>query len=207
MARPTINNGPCSVDGCDKKAKARGWCSAHHEQWRKHGRIIVVKGHASPGEPQKFIEDVALKFTADECLIWPFGRISTGYGICGQKLAHRIVCERVNGPPPSNIHEAAHSCGKGHLGCCNPKHLRWATPIENANDRYIHGTQHRGERTHGSVLTESDVLKIYELKGKNQTEIARMFGVSSSAISAIQNGRNWGWLTSANDNRKESKAA
>jgi hypothetical protein len=27
----------CSVPGCDKRAKTRGWCSAHYERWRLHG--------------------------------------------------------------------------------------------------------------------------------------------------------------------------
>jgi hypothetical protein len=27
----------CSVDGCPKLAKTRGWCSAHYERWRRNG--------------------------------------------------------------------------------------------------------------------------------------------------------------------------
>lgn len=27
----------CSVDGCEKRAKTRGWCSAHYERWRRNG--------------------------------------------------------------------------------------------------------------------------------------------------------------------------
>jgi hypothetical protein len=28
---------PCSIDGCAKPAKCRGWCSTHYQRWRTHG--------------------------------------------------------------------------------------------------------------------------------------------------------------------------
>lgn len=37
----------CSVEGCHKRAKTRGWCSAHYERWRRNG---VVGG---PGDARK----------------------------------------------------------------------------------------------------------------------------------------------------------
>ena len=27
----------CSVDGCERPVKARGWCAMHHQRWLKHG--------------------------------------------------------------------------------------------------------------------------------------------------------------------------
>lgn len=27
----------CSVDGCDRPAEGRGWCSSHYARWRRHG--------------------------------------------------------------------------------------------------------------------------------------------------------------------------
>lgn len=58
-------------------------------------------------------------------------------------IVARMVCEEVNGPPPTPAHQAAHSCGKGHLGCITPQHLRWATQVENEADKLIHGTHNR----------------------------------------------------------------
>lgn len=29
----------CSVSGCEKKARTRGWCSGHYERWLKHGDV------------------------------------------------------------------------------------------------------------------------------------------------------------------------
>jgi hypothetical protein len=28
---------PCSIDGCQKVAKSRGWCSTHYARWQVYG--------------------------------------------------------------------------------------------------------------------------------------------------------------------------
>lgn len=30
---------PCSVDGCDRPSKARGWCNAHYLRWKRYGDL------------------------------------------------------------------------------------------------------------------------------------------------------------------------
>ncbi len=30
-------NGVCSADGCERKARARGWCEKHYQRWRRNG--------------------------------------------------------------------------------------------------------------------------------------------------------------------------
>ncbi|MBT1630442.1 hypothetical protein [Curtobacterium flaccumfaciens] len=32
----------CSIDGCDKPVRARGWCTTHHQRWRVHGDPGIV---------------------------------------------------------------------------------------------------------------------------------------------------------------------
>jgi len=66
-------------------------------------------------------------YDGEECLIWPFSGNHQGYGHLGYfgkvVKAHRLMCILAHGEPPTPEHHAAHSCGRGHLGCVHPGHL------------------------------------------------------------------------------------
>src|SRR5690606_20841041 len=95
-------------------------------------------------------------------------------------------------PRPTPRHEAAHSCGNGHLGCCNPRHLRWASHVANMADKVEHGTHQIGEKHGMARLTENDVRYIRKMRGKvSQQKVAAQFGVTFSAISCVQRRATW----------------
>lgn len=188
----------CSVEGCGKPHEARGWCNAHYRRFRAHGDPLG--GGTRNGEPLAFLETVVFSFEGEECLPWPYGSTSEGYGLINingkKRLATRVVCEHEHGPPPTPEHQAAHNCGKGHLGCVNPRHLRWTTRKENYDDRLIHGTVSRGERNGLAKLTEAQVLEI-RASQKPQSQLAAEYGVAQSNISQIKSRKNWAWLEDA----------
>ena len=121
------------------------------------------------------------------CLIWPFTRAQNGYPIAGGDGAvrpTRIMCEHWNGPPPSEEHQAAHSCDNGHLGCINPWHLSWKTPSENQKDR----KNSVGIRK----LTPAEVDEIRSMKSRERTvDTAARFNVTEANIRQIQAGKTW----------------
>lgn len=130
-------------------------------------------------------------YDGDGCLIWPFARLKNGYGTLAYlgdcHYAHRFMCELVNGPPPSPLHETAHSCGKGHEGCAHPKHLSWKTKSGNMLDSKRHGTHIRSRRNR---LKPEQVAHIRALKGTmTQAEIAGMFKISEPTVRDIYLGR------------------
>lgn len=154
----------------------------------------------SPGELIRFIHEVALRYTGNECLTWPFGKVSKGYGLVsidGKKVvASRYVCELAHGAPPTPKHDAAHSCGKGDEGCITQSHLSWKTRAENMADKLIHGSHNRGERHNMVKLTEAEAREILSLKGiETQRATAARLGITRSNVSAIHRGKSWAWLS------------
>lgn len=130
--------------------------------------------------------------SGDECLIWPFGRMDKGYGQVkyGDKIgkAHRVMCILAHGEPPSPTHHAAHSCGKGHEGCVNPRHLSWKTPRENRIDSNLHGT---GNVPKPRRLTFDQVQEIRGKGDKTLKVLSEEYGVHPDTISRVRRGKFW----------------
>jgi hypothetical protein len=185
----------CLVQDCDNDVFKKGYCSSHYHRVSRYGDPLM--GRTSPGEPEKFLQQ-ALSSNTDDCIDWPYAKAGAGYGVIqfGEGLrfyVHRFICETVKGVAPSDVHQAAHSCGRGAEGCINPRHLRWATPAENIADKFEHGTTGRGEKGGMAKLTDRQVLEIRELRSKGETEknVSKIFNVSRSQISRITKRENW----------------
>jgi len=103
----------------------------------------------------------------------------------------RLVLLSFVGPCPDGM-EARHKDG-------NPKNNRlnnlcWDTPKNNQGDRFIHGTDTRGEGNGRSVLTWGLVKQIREryLDGNvSQKQLSVEYGVSHSVINKIVNNKSW----------------
>lgn len=193
----SIATGICSIECCCKPTIAKGLCAAHYRRLQRHGS--PYGGSTAIGAPKLLLDEVVLPYEGDECLFWPFARHDSGYGqihLDGKLVrVHRFLCEKRNGPPPTPRHVAAHSCGKGHLGCVTNRHLRWATHKENSADQVIHGTVNNGQRNGLAKLTEQDVLFIRSAASNmTQPEIAKVVGIHPSHVSEIIRRKCWGWL-------------
>lgn len=139
-----------------------------------------------------------LDYTGDECLTWPFFIDHKGYGrIRVNKVHHtaaRVLCEMVNGPPPTPKHEAAHTCGRGHEGCVTPNHLVWATKRENENHKQLHGRVRSGERNPLAKLTADKVREIRRgCTGRlgEKKEFAQRFGIKQSTVTNLLTRKTW----------------
>lgn len=187
----------CGVSDCEGNAHysssgARGYCGRHRYRLLKHGH--PEGGRTQPGVPEQYLNGTVKTYRKDDCLVWPYARNSAGYGhliVNGRDtLVHRIACEAKHGPAPTPKHHAAHSCGKGHEGCCNPQHLRWATPRENLSDKNVHGTLNFGESHGASKLTDDQVNEIRASDDGRQV-LAKRYGVDPANINAIRDRKTW----------------
>jgi hypothetical protein len=191
----------CSIPDCGKtvRVKSRGWCNAHWIRWSRYGDPLL--GQRPRDAAYNFIQKVAVPHKdKTACLIWTFTKTGDGYGRLGlngeRVAAHRFVCEAVNGKPPTPNHEAAHSCGNGHIGCVNPHHLSWKTRSENFADKLLHDTHNRGERNGHASITEAQARKVLSLKGRaSRVEISRITGVTPTNVTHIHKGNSWRWLS------------
>jgi hypothetical protein len=147
----------CKFPGCDNqnpKRFRRGYCGKHYDRFLRSGDPAGLR--TENGKALKFFNEVVLVCTDDTCLIWPFHRMKNGY--CQfhydgtMRLVHRAAYQVISGEPIPKGMEVAHSCGNGHLGCVNPKHLSLKTPLQNTHDKFAHGTVTMGEKVHWAKL-------------------------------------------------------
>jgi hypothetical protein len=87
-------------------------------------------------------------YDGDKCLLFPFRTAINPRGVVTYNFkptpAHRAMCIHVHKLPKDEAKTktmALHSCGNGHLGCVNPKHLYWGDQSDNAKDARRHATE------------------------------------------------------------------
>lgn len=121
----------CSIDGCDRRAKARGWCGAHYMHWHTYGDPVAAP---RPTTEERLLAQVihGPEFKGEPCWEWQGTRHPSGYGqlsVDGRhRYTHRLAWELFRGPIPEGLH-IDHLCE--NKSCCNPAHLEPVTPAVN----------------------------------------------------------------------------
>lgn len=130
----------------------------------------------------------------DGCIEWQGARDPNGYGrltIQRHSLyAHRWTWEQAYGAIPKGLC-VCHKCD--NPSCINLDHLWLGTHQENMADSSSKGRARGGRHgmQHGlHKLTDEQVREI-RTSTDTQTTLAKRYGVSQSAVSAIRTGKTW----------------
>lgn len=201
--------GTCSVDGCGKPVKARGWCAAHYQRW--------VRYRDSSTDSQRHA--VVAKCSVEKC-----EKRSESRGFCA---AHYKAWRRHGDPTIKKNNSIRRPCSAE--GClrlttrtyCNahetrlrrygdanfkpPKVSDGQCEVEGCNRRaYVgnlcraHHARSRRSKDTGIadlpvMLTESQLLFIRQSRGLIRREdLATQLGIDVHTVIAVQAGRNWG---------------
>jgi hypothetical protein len=190
----------CSIPECGKATYCRGWCVGHYRRVFRYGSPHSGgKARPSKGTVREYLHDIVLQYDGEDCLLWPYAKSREGYAKVTidqvSQLVSRYVCTSVHGDPLGEL-DAAHSCGKGHLGCVTKKHLSWKTRSDNNLDKVMHDTHNRGERNPNAVLTETQARFILSQRDKlSYRALARMLGANPATVHSVLKGRSWAWLS------------
>ncbi len=98
---------------------------------------------------------------------------------------HRLVLETFVGPCPPGM-QCRHLDGNSQNNRLD--NLCWGTPKEDAEDKRRHGTLLVGSKNHASKLSyeiAEEMRRLYATGDYKQSDIASMFGVTQSAVSAV----------------------
>lgn len=151
----------CSVSGCERKHKGRGYCSLHLDRLRRSAPLGGPElyppgtGRLSPNE--RFWAKVEKTPT---CWLWRGALTSGGYGNFvihrGTNVAaHRFAYELLVGPIPEGL-VLDHLCRLPL--CVNPEHLEPVTERENIR---------RGDAPTAILSRENRCAKGHRLTGSN----------------------------------------
>ncbi len=165
----------------------------HHRPEARRGNQYT----AHPLSPAERFWKKVDKSEPDGCWLWTGGLNEWGYGtfrgVDDQTwLAHRFSWVLEHGDVPEETPCVLHRCDTPR--CVRPDHLWLGTNAENMADRDRKGRQQQGERHHFAKLTEQQVSEIrrrWQEGDATQVQMAREYGVSTTAINSIVHARKW----------------
>src|SRR5690349_23871335 len=110
----------CSIDECDRKVFARGWCGVHYKRWYRHGDPLAEVNRRAPDgatleERLRYVGWTARTVRPDlgPCWEWAGLRDPKGYGRVwdGERVAAAHRAAFLTWVGPLAAHEnACHHC-------------------------------------------------------------------------------------------------
>lgn len=188
--------GTCTVTGCDVPHVAKGYCDRHYRRWRR-GQEVTAEP-LTRADRLQWLADLAVD-PPDDCVEWPWSRRRNGYGLLSVGryfiAASHLALEASGRPKPGAPRDnALHSCD--NPPCVNPRHLRWGTSADNAQERRDRGRQssRKGTANGRAIIDQAkadEIRAVRASEGLTYREIGLRYGVSASAVAFVVKGLRW----------------
>jgi len=203
----------CSIDGCERISRARGWCKMHWKRWRTHGDPLVASlPRATVPAVERFWPKVSKELGQGpwgDCWEWAANRHPQGYGLFWAHpkdvCAHRFSFELANGPIPEGM-EICHRCD--NPPCVRPSHLFLGTHADNMADcaakgRAAKGERNgrhtkpastvRGERSGRCKIDDRQLIELRKLssEGWSTRDLSARFGITTKHVCFIRARPEW----------------
>jgi len=156
-------------------------------------------GRSKDFESEEYIKESierfykSIKINDSGCWVW-IGCTNEKYGLLRFKNknigAHRFSFEYIKKQKIGSLN-VCHTCD--YPLCVNPEHLFLGTHKDNMKDAKAKKRHAYGEKHYQQKLKLKDVEEIRKLvkSGLSQSQIAELFGIEQTGISAIMRGINW----------------
>jgi hypothetical protein len=126
-------NATCTIEGCERRRRARGLCSSHLRRWQEHGDPLSgppIRQYVGAGPQSRSLEDrlwskAEIGENPLDCWLW-VGALNpgNGYGVINvdgkKRFAHRVAYELSIDAIGTGL-EIDHLCRV--RACVNPLHL------------------------------------------------------------------------------------
>lgn len=161
----------------------------HYKRLKNYGRLHLILN--KKGSALEYLRQ-HVGHPGDDCLLWPWRKNAAGYGVLEFRgrpwIASRVMAVLALGEPPFEGAEAAHDCCNPL--CINPRHIRWATRLENDHDKRRHGTLLVGAQVWNAKLND-DAVRFIRRSELGDLELAKMFECSRRVINQARRGEKW----------------
>lgn len=183
----------CSVEGCELRHRAHGYCNIHYLRLLKKGDPLAKVQQRGLPDTVRFWEKVE-RAGIDECWHWKARKGQNAYGQyrsadLGPVGAHRFAFYLANGFLPE---ETMHTCDV--RSCVNPRHLVAGSRSLNMQDMVAKGRHSTiralGEAHHGAKLTADDI-RFIRSSPESLSKLGARYGVNKTTISGIKNRKSW----------------
>lgn len=105
------------------------------------------------------------------------------------RTIHTMVCEAFHGPRPAGLEAAHWDDDKANNSADN---VRWASPLDNAQDKKRNGNGNAGVRHAHAMLDDEKVVQIRrEYRSKGRRALAKELGVHEGTIYLVAKRKTW----------------